>query len=412
MKRRSNNEGSIYQRQSDKRWVVHYPMPGRDKPIVKYCKTEKEAVKTLRELVRSDAYIDPNTTTLSEWMEKWLLDYVEGTISDNFYLRKKDLVRLHVDPYIGKIRLQKLMTDDIRAYYKRLLRSGKKVKTKDEHGNQITTQTGLSPQTLRHVHNILKPALDAAVERDLIIKNPINKSIKLPAIDKIEYRTLSEDEIGKYFKGLSHRRLYAAFVLELCTGLRRGELLGVKWEDLNFETRELKIKRQVARVRDKDQPNKSSLEYTDLKTKSSERTIILALCAVEELRAHQYRQNAEKELAGKSYKDEGLVFCSPLGQKLDTRRFYEIHCQTLKREKMEHIPFHNLRHTVATLLLEKGEDIKTIQDLLGHADPATTMQIYIHVTDKRRADCADNLGSIIGSVIPSNLPDSPNPVVN
>ena len=128
MKRRANNEGSIYQRQSDKRWVVHYPMPGRDKPIVKYCKTEREAVKTLRELVRSDAYINPNTTTLSEWMEKWLLDYVEGTISDNFYLRKKDLVRLHVDPYIGKNRLQKLMTDDIRAYYKRLLRTGKKIK--------------------------------------------------------------------------------------------------------------------------------------------------------------------------------------------------------------------------------------------------------------------------------------------
>lgn len=412
MKRRSNNEGSIYQRQSDKRWVAHYQMPGKDKPIVKYCKTEKEAVKTLRDLVRSDAYINPNTTTLSEWLEKWLLDYVEGTISDNFYLRKKDLVRLHVDPYIGKNKLQKLMTDDIVAYYKRLLKTGKKIKTKDEHGNPITTQTGLSPQTLRHIHNILKPALDVAVERGLMIKNPINNRIKLPAVDKIEYRTLSEDEIGRYFKGLSHRRLYAAFVLELCTGLRRGELLAVKWDDLNVETRELKIKRQVTRVRDIDQPNKSSLEYTRLKSKSSERTIILPLCAVEELILHQQRQNAEKELAGNAYKDEDLIFCSPLGQKLDTRRLYEIHRQTLKRKNMEHIPFHILRHTVATLLLEKGEDIKTIQDLLGHADPATTMQIYIHVTDKRRADCADNLGSIIGNVIPKSLPDSANSVIN
>ncbi|MDD2587103.1 MAG: tyrosine-type recombinase/integrase [Syntrophomonadaceae bacterium] len=410
MKRRANNEGSIYQRKSDGRWVVHFPMPGRSKPIVAYCKTEQDAVEKLHELItayKTGTYVDPNDITLSEWLHRWMTIYMEGEISDNWYARKLDLIRLHIDPYIGQTALQKIIPADIKLHYKKLSKTGKKVRVKDEEGNMQVQLTGLASQTVKHIHNILKPALQQAVYEGLIVKNPIDK-VKAPKVTKTrEVRILAEDELEKYFNELSRHRLYAAFVLELCTGLRRGELLGLKWPDINIHTQDDKIigiitiQRQVLRVRNIDKPG-SSLQYSRLKTESSFRSIVLPLCAITELQAHKNRQEQEKQLAGSSYNDEGLVFCTALGKKLDTRRLYEIHCRTLERAGIEHTAFHNLRHTVATLLLEKGENIKTIQELLGHADVSTSLNIYSHVLERMKAASAERLNGIIGNVLPTN----------
>lgn len=401
MKKRANNEGSIYQRQSDKRWVVHFPMPGRTKPIRVYCKTEQEAVTKLHDLVtayRTGTYVDPNDITLSEYLKQWMPLYVEDEISDNFYKRKLDLIRLHIDPGIGSIQLQKLLPSDIKLFYKKLLKSGKKVKIKDEDGNSQVILTGLAPQTVKHIHNILKPALLQAKEDGIIVKSPMEK-IKPPTIKKTrEVRTLNEEELSKYLNELSNKRLYSAFVLELCTGLRRGELLGLKWTDIDFETRILFVERQVTRVQNIDKPG-SSLQYGKLKTDKSKRTIVLPLCAINELLVFKEKQNREKELAGSCYKDEGLIFCTALGKKLDTRRLYEMHSRALKRAGIEHTAFHNLRHTVATLLLEKGENVKTIQELLGHADISTTLNTYSHVLDRMKAATANKLDEIMDDVL-------------
>lgn len=423
MKRRANNEGSIYQRKSDKRWVVQFPMPGRPKPIVAYCKSEQEAVEKLHELVtayKTGTYVDPNDITLGEWLQRWMSVYMEGEISNNWYARKLDLIRLHIEPYdISQTALQKLIPADIKLHYKKLLKTGKKVKVKDEKGNVQVHLTGLAPQTVKHIHNILKPALQQAVYEGLIVKNPIDK-VKAPKVTKTrEPRILTEDELEKYLDELLHHRLYAAFVLELCTGLRRGELLGLKWTDIDIYTQDDKtlavvtIQRQVLRVRNIDKPG-SSLQYSGLKTKSSFRSIVLPLCAITELQAHKQRQEQEKRLAGASYNDEGLVFCTALGKKLDIRRLYEIHCRALERAGIKHTAFHNLRHTVATLLLEKGESIKTIQDLLGHADASTSLNIYSHVLNRMKAASAERLDGIIGSVLPTNTDqptdnNNPNP---
>ncbi len=411
MKRRANNEGSIYQRKSDGRWVVHFPMPGRSKPIVAYCKSEQEAVEKLHELItayKTGTYVDPNDITLGEWLQRWMSVYMEGEISDNWYARKLDLIRLHIEPYdISQTALQKLISADIKLHYKKLLKTGKKVKVKDEAGNIQVRLTGLAPQTVKHIHNILKPALQQAVYEGLIVKNPIDK-VKAPKVTKTrEPRILTEDELKKYLDELLHHRLYAAFVLELCTGLRRGELLGLKWTDIDIYTQDNKtiavitIQRQVLRVRNIDKPG-SSLQYSGLKTKSSFRSIVLPLCAITELQAHKQRQEQEKRLAGASYNDEGLVFCTALGKKLDIRRLYEIHCRALERAGIKHTAFHNLRHTVATLLLEKGESIKTIQDLLGHADASTSLNIYSHVLNRMKAASAERMNGIIESVLPTN----------
>lgn len=142
------------------------------------------------------------------------------------------------------------------------------------------------------------------------------------------------------------------------------------------------------------------------KSVKSTRNIILPLCAISELTAHKARQDEEKRLADTSYEDEGLIFPTALGRKTDPRRIYETHCQALKVAKIKHIAFHNLRHTVATLLLLKGENFKTIQELLGHSDIRTTMDTYVHVLDEMKAASAETMNGIISEALTSINPDS------
>ncbi len=405
MKKRADHEGTIFQRSSDKRWVVQFTIPDKQKRISKYAKSEKEAVQKLHELItkyNTGTYVDPNAITLRKWLDQWMPIYVEDNVSPNTYARKLDLIRIHINPGIGDIQLQKLIPTDIQLFYKKLLKKGKKTTIKDEDGNKKAVVSGLAPQTVKHIHNILKPALRQAVEDGILAKSPMDK-IKTPKVKRTkEIKVLSEIEIGKYLEALKAHRLYTAFVLDLCTGMRRGELLGLKWSDITEldEVVTITIKRQIQRVQN-NETSGSSLEYTSPKTEGSNRTLVLPICAVTELNKHKARQRSEKELAGKAYQDEGLIFCTVLGKKLDTRRLYELHCRALKRAEIDHLPFHNLRHTVATLLLEKGENIKTIQELLGHADISTTLNTYSHVTNRTKAASALKLNSLIGNVMPA-----------
>lgn len=401
MSKRAKNEGSIYQRKSDKRWVVQYHMPGKDKPIIKYCKTESEAVAKLKELVVADStktYIENSKITISEWLAYWMPEYIQGEVSENWYARKLDLIRVHIDPEIGHLQMQKATATDIKNFYRKLASSGNKNKVKNEAGERVVT-IGLAPGSIKHIHNILKPAFRKAVEEDIIgfKENPMDK-VKPPRIVRTRKpKTLDEEGIAKYLAALSGQRLYAAYVLDLCTGIRRGELLGVHRTDFNRTTRVLSLERQIIRVRQPE--GGSSLEYGLLKTEKSERSLILPWFAVDVLDEHLARQEEEKRLAGPAYQDEGLIFCTALGKKLDTRRLYELHCRALKKAGLEHMAFHDLRHTFATLMLERGEDIKTIQELLGHADVSTSANTYTHVLKKLKAASADRMDGVMADAM-------------
>lgn len=411
MKKRANNEGTIYQRKSDGRWVVRYPVPDQPKPIVKYCKSEEEAVVKLKELViavGTDTYVAPANTTLSQYLRDFMVENIEGNVSTNWYARKMDMIRVHIDPDIGQKEMQKITTKDIKEFYKMLAKSGNKNKVLDESGERTVT-VGLAPGSIKHIHNILKPAFLQAVEDGVIShkKNPMKK-VKAPQIVQKKPKTLTKEDIAKYLLPLLSHRLYAAYVLDLGSGLRRGELLAIDVNhDIDFETGLLTVNRQLQRVRKED--GGSRLEITEvLKTDGSARSMILPLCVLNEIKAHVERQEIEKQKAGALYRDEGLLFCGRLGNRLDPRRLYELHCRALKQAGLEHIRFHDLRHTFATLLLEDGEEAKTIQELLGHKDISTTLNTYAHVTQKMKAASAARMGNIMGDVLPTKL-DSPEP---
>lgn len=390
-KKRGNNEGSIYKRK-DGRYVgqVQIGHDAEGKPIRKYFygidrKEVGKKMTTALNQVQEGTIIKSNRVTLSEWLDKWM-DLYQEDLSVNFKFRRKELIKLHIKPALGKVQLTKLKPADILAFYKKLSASGR-----------IDGKGGLAPGTIKQIHNILNPALARAVDNGLI---PINimTSVKPPKNVKTrESRPLTKEEAKLYLQTLSEHRMYAAFRVELATGLRRGELLGLKWSDLNTETGIIKVKRQVIRVQHGE---RSTLEYATLKTASSEREIKLSLLTRAVLDGHKVQQAEEKRLAGNGYNDEDLIFCTPTGEKLDTKHLYNIHCKALAQAGIAHTAFHSLRHTVATLLLEQGESIPAVQALMGHSNPKTLLGIYAHPTSAMAESTADKLDSLLKEAPP------------
>lgn len=406
-KKRGNNEGSIRERkkgQWEGRVTIGRKPDGSPNRVSFYGLSRAEVAAKITDALsklQSGTFVEPNKVTVSQWLEKWMKLYQEGTISPNFYARRKDLIRIHITPAIGNIQLLKLKPSDIKKFYNDLEKSGRKP-AKKKNGKIIPlkkdTSPGLATGTIRHVHNILNPAMKQAVKEGLVPKNVVADAPPPKIVRTREAKPLSKDQVSKYLGILKENRLYAAFLLDLITGLRRGELIGLQWKDLNMQTGALKIRRQITRIEKEN--GKSSLEYAPLKTPASYRTIILPNVAIIELKAHRKRQAAEELLAGGKYdKKEGLIFCTPLGKKLDTRCLYRIHCKALEDAGLQHTAFHDLRHSCATLLLQAGENIKTIQNLLGHSDVETTLNCYSHVLDEMKQSAADKLDSIFTEVL-------------
>ena len=408
-KRRGNNEGTISKRK-DGRWEARYPTginpaTGKMKRATVYGKTRKEVSEKLSKLItkiQAGTFTEPNRVTVGQWLLKWMEVYQKDHLSPNFYARRMDLLRIHIIPGIGGINLMKLKPVDIKSFYNDLARSGRKPRVM-KNGNIIPlkedTPKGLSPATIKHIHNILNPAIKQAVKEGLVPRNVV-ADVSPPKLVKTRTaKPLTMEQAKLYLAVLKDDRLFAGFVVELTTGLRRGELMGLQWKDL--QDGYLSIQRQVIRVIDQENGS-TSLEYTDLKTPTAHRRIALPELTLAELERHMGRQNAEKETSGVSYQDEDLIFCDERGHKLDTRRFYTIHTRALSQANLDHTAFHDLRHTVATLLLQAGENIKTVQDILGHADIETTLNDYGHVLDEMKVSAAGKLNSILAEIIKEN----------
>jgi len=186
--------------------------------------------------------------------------YVEGEVSINWYARKQEIIRIHINPDLGQRVIQKITPLEIKEFYKKLAKSGNKNKIKNEAGERIVA--GLAPGSIKHIHNILKPAFHQAVDDGIYRENPMKK-VKAPRIIKRRIpKILVEEDISKYLEPLSKHRLYAAFVLDLGSGLRRGELLGLHRTDINMETGVLTVNTQLQRI--KNEEGGSSLKLTEI----------------------------------------------------------------------------------------------------------------------------------------------------
>ena len=317
-------------------------------------------VKKKRDLALGDAargvVFDDQNMTVGEYLDRWLRDVVRGSVRESTFDRDSYLVRVHIKPALGRAKLKKLTGLDVQALYRDRL------------------DAGLSPATVAKVHAVLHKALAQAVGWDLVPRNPA-RAAKAPRPAPGEMRPLSREEARKLLDAARGDRFEALYALAVTAGMRRGELLGLRWSDVDLQNASVSVRRTLTRA-----DNGRRLAFAEPKTKKSRRTIRLAEVAAEALEAHLERQLGEIEVIGDPYADQGLVFATGAGTPVNPSNLSQRSlAPLLKRAGLPRIRFHDLRHTCATLLLSEGVHPKFVQELLGHATIAITLDTYSHV---------------------------------
>jgi integrase len=253
----------------------------------------------------------------------------------------------------------------------------------------------LSPTTAKHCRDVLRAALNVAMEWNLIVRNPA----AVIAIKRVRRRPTIYDEkqAAAFVEAIYGERLEALYWLAFCLGSREGEILGLKWADFNFEAGRVQILRSLQRIK-RPEEAKSHLELIPTKTDESDRSIWLPQVVIEKILEHQRRQEQERKLAGSEWIDTGMVFTTRKGTMLDARNMLDDFYRIRDRAKLPRIRFHDLRHSAATILKMSGVPDQAIQKLLGHASVRTTQEIYTHLTADAQKQTAAKMDEIFGPV--------------
>ena len=379
-KRRANGEGNIRKRK-DGRWEGRYTAgydPETGKRIIKNVlgKTQAEVKEKLKTAISESQKLDVSkagTYTVSSWMKTWYGVYAEPRIRPNTKSYYTNYIENHIIPRIGDVSLDKLTTIQIQRFYNNLQKAGR---VQRKNFPELKDKS-LSPRVVRGVHTLLHNCLEQAVAERLIFTNPA-QGCKLPQLEKREMKILPQEKIGLYLAEAEKQGLLAAFYLELTTGLRRGELLALQWTDLDVASKTLSVTKQVNRISGK-------LVVSPPKTRNSIRTLALPQQAVDLLIAEH-----------KKHSRNPYLFPSPkTGTMYDPDAFRRTHDKILKAIGAEHIRFHDLRHTFATLSLKCGVDVKTLSGALGHYSAGFTLNTYTHATAQMKQDAADTIGRVI-----------------
>jgi len=383
-KHRGHQEGNIHQRE-DGRWEARIqitdPITGKRKRPSVYGKTRPEVVKKLTKLMSDHQMginIAPEKMTLGVWIEKWLKDYAKPTTRTGTWEGYETNFRNHIKPLLGDKILTKLTTNDLQRHYNSKLLNGR-----------YDGKGGLSTSTVRLIHAVIFSALKQAKAEELVPRN-VAEFVRLPeAKKKKEVTPLSPEQITQFLISVRDHRDYAAFVLEFSSGLRRGELLALRWQDIDLETGECKITRSLVRG------VSGELQINDPKTKASKRNIIVPQSAIDVLKEHKVAQNKEKMANRKHYAKHDLIFCDELGEPLEPANFVKRYKKLLKNAGLPNTSFHALRHSVATALLVDGIHIKSVSSLMGHSTIAITADIYSHVLEETKKVTANSLSKLI-----------------
>jgi integrase len=367
MGKRGNGEGGI-SRRKDGLYMARYTIQTATgvKRKTLYGKTRREVDEKLTKAKAdrdSGLVFDTDNIKLGEYLARWLADSVRDTVRPTTFERYEQIVRLHIHPVLGKVKLKNLTSAHVRGLYREKL------------------DAGLSPRTVQYVHVTLHKALKQAIADGLIPRNA-TEPVKPPQVRREEMRPLTAQQARILFDAAKGDRLEALYVLAVTTGLRQGELLGLKWDDIDLEVGTLQVRRTLTIA-------KGGPVLSAPKTKSSRRTVKLSQTTLEALRSHLKRQLEEIDRAGSLWSENGLIFASEAGEPLD-RRYITTHRfkPLLKRAKLPQIRFHDLRHTCATLLLSKNVNPKVVSEMLGHASIAITLDTYSHVLPNMQESAA------------------------
>lgn len=362
--RRGNSEGSITKR-SDGRWMARITVEdGKRKTI--YAKTRQEISRLLAAALRdldSGLPVVGDRQTVGQYLESWLLAS-KSTIREHTWRRYEEYTRLHLVPTLGKTSLSRLTAQQVQTLY------------------ALKLAEGLSSSTVHHLHAVLHKALDNALRLGLVQRN-VSDMVRPPRMRHHEMSTLSSEEARTLLAAAAGNRFEALYVLALSTGMRQGELLALKWRDVDLEGGSLQVRATLQYTND-------GYVFSEPKTARSRRRVALPRVALDALRRHAARQLDERLRMGPVWEDMDLVFPNTIGKPMDgihlmRREFLPL----LTRAGLPRIRFHDLRHTAATLLLSKGINPKIVSEMLGHAQVSITLDIYSHVTPHMQQQAAD-----------------------
>lgn len=392
----ANGAGGIRRRSDgtyEARLVVGYGENGKPRRISYYGKTEKEVRKKLTEAVYQKdegTYCNKNSITFSDWMEQWLEVYSKPNIKPSTYTSYKTYVTKHIKPYFGNVRLQEIQPDKLQQF----------INSKAVSGRLDGKSGGNSAKTVLNIRNMIHAALKQAQINGLVNRNAAD-FVKAPKQQKKEMRVLTVDEQNALIAAARNDRYGCPIILALYTGMRIGEVLALKREDVCLEGEAVihvrtSIKREYKNSSTADyevfndsEDNKTVLMRSTPKTFTSKRDIPLIPEAAQAIKRQLEIIERDRQDAGEAYTNHGFIFANAIGQPFDQRTYADHFNRIAAAAGIEKIKqlgtndvsvgFHTLRHTFATRAIENGMDILVLSRILGHSSPTTTLNKYGHV---------------------------------
>lgn len=384
MGRRGHNEGTIYKRK-DGRWCAQVSLGivnGKPKRKSVYGKTRKEVsdrMKAIQADLQNGVEPTDERRTVAQALDTWLEEFSKPTIRPRTYEGYHCIIEKHLKPALGIYRLSKLAPENVQAM----------LNEKADH---------LSARRVARIHAVLRIMLNKAIRLGWVNRN-VATLVSLPKCEEYEPVVLGSSEAKDFIRAAKGHRLEAFFVVALALGLRRGEALGIKWEDIDFEDRTLTIRRTLQRVDGK-------LQILPTKTVRSRRRIRLPSELIFVLRAHKARQSEARLRAGPEWKESKLVFTARGGGPLEPRtankgfhqilsRLHRIDDSAGRKRRFEGLTLHGLRHSCATILIAQGVPVPVVSEILGHARISTTLDVYSHALPQMRDEAASEMDFVL-----------------
>jgi integrase len=348
------------------------PGTGKQKQKSIYGKTKAEVQRKMNEAlhqVDEGIYTEPSRLTVGKWMDIWLDEYTGG-IKEQSRDQYRSVIKVHILPALGNVKLVSLKPHMIQAFYNSLVREEKK-----------------NPKTVKNVHGVLRKALQQAVKLQYIPANPC-QAVQLPKVQKKDIRPLTEAQVKDFLQVIRGSEYEDILKVDLFTGMRQGEIMGLTWDRIDFKAGTILIDRQMVI----DRNNSYGYAFATTKTDRA-RKIKPAPFVMDILKARKDRQRFERETAGNQwnegdFKGAGLVFTTALGAHYGKSTLYKNTVRFGEMIGVEGLRFHDLRHTYAVLSIRAGDDIKTISSNLGHSTITMTMDTYAHFTEDMANDSA------------------------
>lgn len=363
-------------------WEARYTAgydPGTGKQIQRSItgKTQKEVSQKLKAAtaaIDAKTYTAPSKMTVGQWLEIWTAEYLGGVkpLTVSSY---KTAVKIHITPGLGAIKLEALDPHTVQGFY-----------------NSLRNQKQLSPKTIKNIHGVLHKALEKAVANKYIPFNPAD-SCELPRMEKKEIQPLDDNQISAFLKAIKGHKYESLFTIALFTGMRESEALGLTWDCVDLTKGTILINKQLQVVKG------SHGEYALAPTKNSKgRTLTVAPFVVSVLKRVKHRQLENRLRYGECWTDSGFVFTDDLGAHLKHVTVYKAFKRIVTDMGFPDTRFHDLRHSYAVASIRSGDDIKTVQENLGHATASFTLDVYGHVTEQMKQASAARMEQFIRAV--------------